>query len=68
MFGFFKSQDKKMRENAANWLELAEKVYDYRRDVIPPADLAKLVQQISALKDGIKQRWESAKLKLQIEQ
>jgi len=68
MFGFFKSQDKKMRENAANWLELAEKVHDYRRDVIPPADLAKLVQQISALKDGIKQRWESAKLKLQIEQ
>lgn len=57
-----------MRENAANWLELAEKVHAYRRDVIPPADLAKLVQQINALKDGIKQRWETAKLKLQIEQ
>jgi signal peptidase I len=68
MFGFFKSQDKKMRENAANWLELAEKVHAYRRDVIPPAELAKLVQQINALKEGIKQRWEAAKLKLQIEQ
>jgi signal peptidase I len=68
MFGFFKSQDKKMRENAANWLELAEKVHAYRRDVIPPAELAKLVQQINALKEGIKHRWEAAKLKLQIEQ
>lgn len=68
MFGFFKSQDKKMLENAANWLELAEKVHAYRRDVIPPAELAKLVQQINALKEGIKQRWAAAKLKLQIEQ
>lgn len=57
-----------MRENAANWLELAEKVHAYRRDVIPPAELAKLVQQINALNDGIKHRWEAAKLKLQIEQ
>ncbi len=57
-----------MRENAANWLELAEKVRDYRRDVIPPAEFAKLGQQIGALKAGIKERWEAAKLKLQIEQ
>jgi len=68
MFGFFKSQDRKMRDNADNWLELAEKIYHYRRDVIPAADLAKLVQHTSALRDGIKQRLEAAKLKLQIEQ
>ncbi|MBC7367156.1 MAG: signal peptidase I [Undibacterium sp.] len=68
MFGLFQSEDKKMRENAANWLELAEKVYHFRRDVLPSAQLAKLVQQINALKEGIKQRLEAAKLKLQIEQ
>jgi hypothetical protein len=27
MFGWFASQEKKMREHAGNWLELAEKVY-----------------------------------------
>jgi signal peptidase I len=68
MFGFFQSQNKKMRENAANWLELAEKVYHFRRDVLPPAQLAKLVLQINALKEGIKRRLDAAKLKLQIEQ
>lgn len=57
-----------MRENAANWLELAEKVYHFRRDVLPPTQLAKLTQQINALKEGIKLRLDAAKLKLQIEQ
>ncbi len=57
-----------MRDNAANWLELTEKIYHFRRDVLPPAQLAKLVQQINALKEGIKQRLDAAKLKLQIEQ
>ena len=42
MFGFFQSQDKKMLENAANWLELAEKIYHFRRDVLPAAQLGKL--------------------------
>ena len=32
MFGIFDSQEKKMRDNAANWLELADKVWNYRRD------------------------------------
>ena len=41
MFGFFQSQDKKMLENAANWLELAEKIYHFRRDVLPAAQLGK---------------------------
>lgn len=57
-----------MRENAANWLELAEKVYHFRRDVLQPTQLAKLTHQINALKEGIKQRLDAAKLKLQIEQ
>ena len=68
MFRFFQSQDKKMLENAANWLELAEKIYHYRRDVLPTAQLGKLTQQIDSLREGIKQRLDAAKLKLRIEQ
>ena len=68
MFGFFQSQDKKMLENAANWLELAEKIYHFRRDVLPAAQLGKLTQQIDSLREGIKQRLDAAKLKLRIEQ
>lgn len=68
MFGFFASQEKKMLENAANWLELAQKVYCFRRDVLPKDRLARLVQQTSALKEAISQRIETAKLKLVIEQ
>ena len=68
MFGFFQSQDKKMLENAENWLELAEKIYHFRRDVLPTAQLGKLIQQIDSLREGIKQRLDAAKLKLRIEQ
>jgi len=68
MFGFFQSQDRKMRDNAANWLELAEKVYHFRRDVLAPGQLTELQQQISALREGISSRMEAAKLKLRIEQ
>jgi len=68
MFGFFQSQDKKMRENAANWLELAEKIYHFRRDVLSSAQLGKLTQQIDSLREGIKLRLDAAKLKLRIEQ
>ncbi len=68
MFGFFDSQEKKMRENAANWIELADKIYCFRRDVLPKAQLEKLVQQTNALKSALKQRVETAKLKLIIEE
>ena len=57
-----------MLENAANWLELAEKIYHFRRDVLPAAQLGKLTQQIDSLREGIKQRLDAAKLKLRIEQ
>ena len=68
MFGFFQSKDKKMRETAAHWLELAEKIYHFRRDVLPPRQLDALLQHIAGLRDGIEGRTEATKLKLQIEQ
>lgn len=67
MFGFLKSQEKKMRENAANWLELADKVYHYRRDVLAPAEVAELQGQIAGLRALLKERAGAEKLKLAIE-
>lgn len=67
MFGLFASQEKKMRSHAANWLELAEKVYHYRRDVLPPADLAELQSRSAQLQAELKAKSDSAKLKLSIE-
>jgi signal peptidase I len=67
MFGFFASQEKKMRANAANWLELAEKVYHYRRDVLTTTQVAELQAQIEGLRALVKERAGAEKLKLAIE-
>jgi signal peptidase I len=67
MFGLFASQEKKMRENAANWLELADKVYHYRRDVLIPTQLAELQSHTAALKQSLAERAGPEKLKLDIE-
>ncbi|MSU24811.1 MAG: signal peptidase I [Opitutus sp.] len=67
MFGLFESQEKKMRENAANWLEVADKVYHFRRDVLTAAQVGELQSQIAGLQSLLKARAEAEKLKLAIE-
>ena len=67
MFGLFESQEKKMRENAANWLELAEKVYNFRRDVLSDAQVGELQAQTGSLKTLVRERAGAEKLKLAIE-
>lgn len=67
MFGFFKSQEAKMRENAANWLELADKVYHFRRDVLSPAEVADLQSHTAVLRQQTRDRAGAEKLKLAIE-
>jgi signal peptidase I len=67
MFGFFASQEKKMRENAANWLELADKVYHYRRDVLTAAQVGELQSRSADLQAMLKERAGAEKLKLAIE-
>lgn len=67
MFGFFASQEKKMRENAGNWLELGDKVYHYRRDVLAPAQVGELQSRMAELKTQVKERAGPEKLKLGIE-
>jgi signal peptidase I len=67
MFGFLASPEKKMRENAGNWLELADKVYHYRRDVLSPGELAELQSGSAGLRALAKERAGIEKLKLGIE-
>src|SRR4051812_23016413 len=67
MFGFFASQDSKMRENAANWLELGDKVYHFRRDVLPATQVSELQSRMADLKALVKEKAGAEKLKLAIE-
>lgn len=67
MFGFFTSVEKQMRSTARNWLELADKVYHYRRDELKDADRAALQQKMENLRAALKDRADASKLKLGIE-
>ena len=67
MFGFFFSTERKMRENARNWLLLADKILHYRRDQLTEAQLQALRERIAALKLKLDQRADAARLKLGIE-
>jgi signal peptidase I len=67
VFGFFDSQEKKMRQNAANWLELADKVWHVRRDVIPAAEVQELSRRRNGLKQLLHDHSDAAKLKIAIE-
>lgn len=59
--------EQKMREHAGNWLEVAEKVYHYRRDVLPTVLVEELQSHIGSLRVVLKERDNAAKLKLEIE-
>ncbi|HEY3755996.1 MAG TPA: signal peptidase I [Opitutaceae bacterium] len=67
MLGFFTSQESKMRRNAGNWLEVADKVWATRRDVLPAPEARDLVRLRDELRKGLKTRADAGKLKLQIE-
>lgn len=56
-----------MRTNAREWLEMAEKVYHYRRDRLTDAELEELQTQMQDLRRLLKNRAERMKLKLGVE-
>ncbi len=56
-----------MRTNAANWLELSEKVYHYRRDLMSASELVSLQQATETVRQQICDKADSSKLKLGIE-
>ncbi len=67
MFDFLRSADAKARRGAVMWLEMAEKIHDYRRDVLPPAQLAKLTAARAELKALVKAKAGNAQIKPAIE-
>ncbi|MDD3180964.1 MAG: signal peptidase I [Opitutaceae bacterium] len=56
-----------MRQNAANWLHLAEKVYHYRRDQLNAGQERELQTATSELKVRLRDRADASRLKLAIE-
>ena len=68
MFDFLLTKDAKMRRNASTWLEMAEKIYDYRRDVLATAQLEKLQSARGNLKALVKAKGKEAEVKAGIEQ
>jgi signal peptidase I len=67
LFGLFDSQEKKMRQNAANWLDLADKVWAIRRDVLTADEAADLQKGREELRRLLRERADAGKLKLAIE-
>lgn len=67
MFSFLYSERRKMRQNARNWLEVAERVYHYRRDELAEAQGQKLLAAAGNLRAGLKDRADAGKLKIGIE-
>jgi signal peptidase I len=67
MFGLFASQEKKTRENAANWLELADKVWHFRRDRLSDRESGELLKRTQELKQQLKAKADAATLKLAVE-
>jgi len=67
MFSFLMTQAARARRDAKNWLEVADRVYHYRRDLLSDAELAELNQRRGELKARIKAKADAAQLKLAIE-
>ena len=56
-----------MRENASNWLEVASRVWNYRRDRMTELESDELVQKTGNLTKLLAERADAARLKLGIE-
>lgn len=67
MFSFLYSQNKKIRLNAANWLEVADRVRKFRRDQLTEAQRQKLLGAATAVKQRLKEKADASKLKLAVE-
>ncbi|AWI08166.1 signal peptidase I [Ereboglobus luteus] len=68
MFGLFTSPDKQMRTNARNWLDVADRVFNYRRDELGEAELADLQKKTETLRTQVREKAGAEKLKLSIEE
>ena len=67
MFDFLYSEEKKVRGHAGNWLEVAERVYHFRRDLLTPAQLQQLEEARRDLKKMTKDGSKAPALRAGIE-
>ena len=67
MIGPFASAQRKMRQHANNWLELADKVEHFRRDILPADELNELRREKKGLRALVAEKAEAGDLKLSIE-
>ena len=56
-----------MRQNAENWLEVADRVHKFRRDLLSEAQNKRLLAMTGELRLRLKEKADAAKLKLAIE-
>ena len=56
-----------MRQNAANWLEVADRVYKFRRDQLTEAQNQRLLGAATSVKQRLKEKADASKLKLAVE-
>ncbi len=67
MFSFLYSETKKTRQDARNWLEVADRVDKFRRDQLTAAQTAKLLAATGEVQARLKDRAEAGQLKSAIE-
>lgn len=56
MFDFLRSEDSKLRRSAAHWLEMAQRIHDYRRDQLGAEQERGLLAAMAAVKSLVKQK------------
>jgi signal peptidase I len=67
VFSFLYSEQKKMRQTAENWLEVADRVYKYRRDQLNDGQLQKLQTATGEVKLRLKEKADASKIKMSVE-
>ena len=67
MFSFLMTESARARRDARNWIEVAEKVWHYRRDELTDPQLRDLQAQTQDLRQRLKQRDDVSRLKLGME-
>ncbi|MBK8476213.1 MAG: signal peptidase I [Opitutaceae bacterium] len=67
MFSFLMTQSARARRDAKNWLEVADKVFHYRRDELSEPDLQALNQRREELRARVRGKADAAQIKLGIE-
>lgn len=67
MFSFLYSQQKKMRQNAENWLEVADRVRHFRRDLLTETQNHQLLATTGELRSRLKEKADAGRIKFAIE-